>query len=60
MDVADWITVAASFAAIAWLVWMVSRGHGERHAEDHARAFFDEHGRWPDEPPEAARRDQGS
>ena len=55
MTVGDWITVIASFASIAWLIWMVSRGHGERHAEDRARAFFDEHGRWPDEPPEAAR-----
>jgi hypothetical protein len=31
-------------------------GDKERGAEDEARAFFDRHGRWPDEPPSARRR----
>ena len=30
-------------------------GDKERDTEQSARDFFDEHGRWPDEPPSAAR-----
>jgi hypothetical protein len=30
-------------------------GERDRDQEDEARAFFDEHGHWPDEPPPAAR-----
>ena len=43
------IGVAGSFAAIAALVWVAAKGHGERRAEDEAREFFDRHGHWPDE-----------
>ena len=32
------------------------QGDKERDTEQGARDFFDEHGRWPDEPPSAARR----
>jgi hypothetical protein len=31
-------------------------GDKERDTEESAREFFDEHGRWPDEPESAARR----
>ena len=31
-------------------------GDKERDREESAREFFDEHGRWPDEPESAARR----
>jgi hypothetical protein len=31
-------------------------GDRERDREESAREFFDEHGRWPDEPESAARR----
>jgi len=31
-------------------------GDRDRDREEEARAFFDEHGRWPDEPESAARR----
>ncbi len=54
MSVLDWITVVAALASIPVLVFVIRTGHGARHEEDDARAFFDEHGRWPDEPPEAA------
>ena len=54
MTVVDWISVALAIASIPVLVFVIRTGHGERHEEDDARAFFDEHGRWPDEPPEAA------
>jgi hypothetical protein len=49
VGVVDWIGVGLAIASVVWLVFMVSRGHGERHQEDDARAYFDEHGRWPDE-----------
>ena len=51
MSVIDWITVGLAIASIPALVLIIRTGHGERHAEDEARAFFDEHGRWPDEAP---------
>jgi hypothetical protein len=31
-------------------------GDRDRDREERARRYFDEHGRWPDEPPSAARR----
>ena len=45
-------------------VWLINllyrigvRGDRERDAEDRARAYFAEHGRWPDEDPANRRRD---
>jgi hypothetical protein len=35
-------------------------GDKERDTEQSARDFFDQHGRWPDEPPSAARRGRRS
>jgi hypothetical protein len=35
---------------VAALIWVAARGHRERDDEDAARAHFDAHGRWPDEP----------
>ncbi len=54
MSVVDWITVGLALACIPAFILVVRTGHDERHDEDDARSFFDEHGRWPDEPPEAA------
>ena len=54
MSLIDWLTVGASIAGVLWLGYRISTGHDERHDEDDARAFFDEHGRWPDETPEQA------
>jgi hypothetical protein len=33
-----------------------ARGDAERDQEDAARAYFTEHGRWPDEPPQGPAR----
>ncbi len=55
MSVIDWITVALAVATFPAFILVIRTGHKERIEEDDARAFFDEHGRWPDEPPEAAR-----
>ena len=52
MGVFDWIAAIATVAVIVWFVYMVSRKPTERVAEDDARAFFDEHGRFPDEDPD--------
>jgi hypothetical protein len=49
-------TVLDSFLAllgllsIVVLIWLVSRPNTERDEEDAARAYFDAHGRWPDDP----------
>ena len=37
--------------SIVALAWFAARGHGDRDAEDAARDYYDEHGRWPDEEP---------
>ena len=39
----------AGVGLIAGLVWIARNGHADRDAEEAARAYFDEHGRWPDE-----------
>ena len=51
MSVLDWITVGAAILSIPLFVLVIRTGHGARHEEDDARAFFDAHGHWPDEPP---------
>ncbi|MDQ3722126.1 MAG: hypothetical protein M3376_03450 [Actinomycetota bacterium] len=44
------VGLAGGVAGIALLVWAAVKGHADRDEEDMARAFYDEHGRWPDEP----------
>jgi hypothetical protein len=39
---------------IAWIIWMMRNGDKDRHDEDAARLYFDEHGHWPDETAEEA------
>ena len=50
VTIANVIAVVGGFAAIVMLIWIAWRGDPARDAEDAARAFFDRHGRWPDEP----------
>jgi hypothetical protein len=52
--IANYIAVACGLAALGYLVWLAVHPDKERHQETDDRAFFDEHGRWPDEPEEAA------
>jgi hypothetical protein len=42
--------VVGGIAGIGVLVWAAKNGPADRHAEDAARDFYTEHGRWPDEP----------
>jgi hypothetical protein len=46
--------VVAGVLGIGWIIWLMRHGDTDRHEEDHARVFFDEHGHWPDETPEQA------
>jgi hypothetical protein len=46
--------VAAAVVGIGWILWVMRHGDRDRHEEDAARVFFDEHGHWPDETPEEA------
>ncbi|MCW2998158.1 MAG: hypothetical protein JWN65_1707 [Solirubrobacterales bacterium] len=48
--IANYIAVVLGFVALGYLIWLAAHPDTERHDEDDARAFFDEHGRWPDEP----------
>jgi len=50
VTIANVLATIGGLAAIAGLVWIAWRGDPDRHREDDARAFFDRHGRWPDEP----------
>jgi hypothetical protein len=52
------LLVAAGLSVwlLNWLYRFGVRGELERDDEDRARAFFDEHGYWPDEPPPPPRR----
>lgn len=58
-DVYSLVTFALAIGAIAALAYVQFRGHGGHEEEDDQRAFFDEHGRWPDEPESAARKRSG-
>jgi hypothetical protein len=48
------VAVAAGIGGILALVWIAMRGDPARVREDDARAFFDRHGRWPDEEPDGS------
>ena len=57
------IAVGAMFLSAASAVLLLNvlyrigvQGDLERDREEEARRFFDEHGRWPDEPESATRR----
>jgi hypothetical protein len=56
MGVIDWISIGAAFVVTGWFLKIVleEKRDDERHHEDDARDFFDEHGHWPDEEPAAA------
>ena len=45
---------------IGWILWVMRHGDEDRHEEDRARLFFDEHGHWPDETLEAAEAERAS
>jgi hypothetical protein len=51
--VLDVINIAAGILgvlSIFVLIWFAAQGDPERVAEENARAFYDAHGRWPDDP----------
>ncbi|WP_354701227.1 hypothetical protein DSM112329_01535 [Paraconexibacter sp. AEG42_29] len=52
-EIANYIAAFAGMCALGYLIWLAAHTDTERTDEDDARAFFDEHGRWPDEPEEA-------
>lgn len=47
----SYVTAALGLIAIVGLIWWSGRPNRMRESEDDARAFFDRHGHWPDEPP---------
>jgi type II secretory pathway pseudopilin PulG len=50
VDVLAILSVVAAFACVGWLIFVQWRGDDRMRAEEEAaRAYFDEHGRWPDE-----------
>jgi hypothetical protein len=48
----------AGAAGIIWIIWLMRHGDRDRHDEDRARTFFDEHGHWPDETLEEAQAER--
>ena len=59
IDAYSLVTFALAIGAIVALAYVQFRGHRGHDAEDDQRRFFDEHGRWPDEPESAARKRDG-
>lgn len=47
--VANVVATVGGIALIAGLIWAASRGNGEREAEQAARDYFTQHGRWPED-----------
>ena len=45
---------------IGWILWVMRHGDEDRHEEDRAREFFDEHGQWPDQTREEAEAERAS
>ena len=54
VNIASYLGSVLGVGALLYLVYLAARPDQERHDEDDARTFFDEHGRWPDEPDSAA------
>lgn len=52
-------TMVLAVLAIVAIGWIQFRGDPDAAQADDDRAFFDEHGRWPDEPESAARKRAG-
>jgi hypothetical protein len=52
---AMFLSAASAVLLLNVLYRMGVQGDRERDREEAARRFFDEHGRWPDEPESAAR-----
>ena len=53
----DWfsaVILGITVATIVAFAVVVYRGQPDHAVEQDDRAFFDEHGRWPDEPEDAA------
>ncbi len=53
-EIANYAAAGFGFVALGYLIWLAAHRDTERDDEDNARSFFDEHGRWPDEPESAA------
>ncbi len=47
--IANVIAALGGIGLIVFLVWIASRGHDDRAAEEAARDHLLKHGRWPDD-----------
>ncbi|HEU4977935.1 MAG TPA: hypothetical protein VFT42_03480 [Solirubrobacteraceae bacterium] len=48
-NVISLIAIVGGALSLLALVWIAARGDSSRDEEDAARAYFDLHGRWPDD-----------
>lgn len=46
------VALLASFATVGVIIWFVAKGDG-REDEEAARAYYERHGRWPDDEPDS-------
>jgi hypothetical protein len=44
------IGVAGGLLMVVAILYFLVTGKGDRERDEEARRFYDEHGRWPDEP----------
>ena len=48
-NIATIIATIGGIGLIGGLIYAAMVGNGDREAEEAARVYFDQHGRWPDE-----------
>ena len=48
-DVATIIATIGGIVLIGGLIYAAFVGNGDREAEEAARVYYDQHGRWPDD-----------
>lgn len=59
MAILSYAAAGIAFIAIIALAFVPALGNRDRDREEEARDFYGEHGRWPDEPEDAAVRRPG-
>ena len=46
------VAIVGGLVMVGVIIYSMLTGFEERHAEEAARAYYDEHGHWPDEAPQ--------
>jgi len=55
-EIWSYVSMVLATAMCGVVVYFLLTGRDDRAKEEEAREYFDEHGHWPDEAPDAAQR----